>query len=65
LQSKEASERIAKLFLDKPVIGFDIEWKPQASALEGTKKNVSLIQLASEERIALSYCQVWERWNHR
>jgi len=52
-KSKEASERIAKLFLDKPVIGFDIEWKPQASALEGTKKNVSLIQLASEERIAL------------
>ena len=52
-KNKESSDRIAKLFLDKSVIGFDIEWKPQASAAEGTKKNVSLIQLASEERIAL------------
>lgn len=52
-RNKESSERIAKLFLDKSVIGFDIEWKAQASAAEGTKKNVSLIQFASEERIAL------------
>ena len=52
-RNKESSDRIAKLFLDKSVIGFDIEWKPQASAAEGTRKNVSLIQLASEERIAL------------
>jgi len=52
-RNKESSDRIAKLFLDKSVIGFDIEWKPQASAAEGTKKNVSLVQLASEDRIAL------------
>lgn len=52
-RNKESSDRIAKLFLDKSVIGFDIEWKPQASAAEGAKKNVSLVQLASEERIAL------------
>lgn len=51
--SKETTERIAKLFLDKEVIGFDIEWKPQAQVSEGIKKNVSLIQLASEERVAL------------
>lgn len=51
--SKETTERIAQLFLDKEVIGFDIEWKPQAQVGEGIKKNVSLIQLASEERIAL------------
>ncbi len=52
-KNRESSDRIAKLFLDQSVVGFDIEWKPQASAAEGTKKNVSLIQLASEERIAL------------
>ena len=52
-QSKEASERIAKMFLHKEVLGFDIEWKPNSLATEGIKKNVSLIQLASEERIAL------------
>ena len=52
-QSKEASERVAKMFMHEKVLGFDIEWKPQVLATEGIKKNVSLIQLASEERIAL------------
>ena len=52
-QSKETSERTAQLFLDKEVIGFDIEWKPQAQTTDGIRKNVSLIQIASEERIAL------------
>ena len=52
-RSKETAERIARLFLDEDVVGFDIEWKPQANANDGIKKNVSLIQLASEERIAL------------
>jgi hypothetical protein len=52
-RSKETSERIARLFLDQEVVGFDLEWKPQASAKEGIRKNVASIQLASEERIAL------------
>ncbi|KAI9818211.1 MAG: hypothetical protein M1827_000836 [Pycnora praestabilis] len=52
-RSKETTERISKLFLNEKVLGFDIEWKPQAQVIEGIKRNVSLIQLASEERIAL------------
>ena len=52
-KSLETTERVAKLFLDQGVLGFDIEWKPQASASDGIKKNVSLIQIASEERVAL------------
>ncbi|MCJ1474696.1 hypothetical protein MMC13_003356 [Lambiella insularis] len=52
-KSKEATERVAKLFLDKEVIGFDIEWKPHAQATDGIKKNISLIQLAIEDRIGL------------
>lgn len=52
-KSKETTERIAQLFLGQEILGFDIEWKPQAHATEGIKKNVALIQLASEERIAL------------
>ncbi|MCJ1408605.1 hypothetical protein MMC19_002680 [Ptychographa xylographoides] len=51
--SKETTERTARMFLDKAVIGFDVEWKPQALTSDGVKKNVSLIQMASEERIAL------------
>lgn len=52
-KSKETTERVAHLFLDQEVVGFDIEWKPHAFPTEGIRKNVALIQLASEERIAL------------
>ena len=52
-KTMEATERIAQLFLGKEVVGFDIEWKPGATPTDGIKNNVSLVQLASEERIAL------------
>ena len=52
-KSKDSTERISQLFLHKEVIGFDIEWKINATATDGVKKNVALIQIASEERIAL------------
>lgn len=52
-KSKEESEDIAKLFLNKEVIGFDIEWQPAAKAVHGIRENVSLVQIASEDRIAL------------
>lgn len=52
-RSKETGETVAKLFLDKPVLGFDIEWKPRANAAAGLKSNVSLIQLACEDRVGL------------
>lgn len=52
-QNKEDSERIALKFLDQEVIGFDIEWNQYATAKDGTRENVALVQLASEERIAL------------
>lgn len=52
-KNKEAMEPVAKLFLQEKVIGFDIEWMAQARSTDGIKRNVSLIQLASEDRIAL------------
>ena len=52
-KNKSDTERIAQLFLGQEVLGFDIEWKPNAQAKDGVKKNVSLIQMASEERVAL------------
>jgi hypothetical protein len=51
--SKATTEKIAKLFLDKEVIGFDLEWAPYAYFSNNIKKNVSLVQLACDERIAL------------
>ncbi|KAJ9294259.1 hypothetical protein DTO271G3_7121 [Paecilomyces variotii] len=52
-KSLERTEQVARYFLDSPVVGFDIEWKAQASLSDGIQNNLSLIQLANEERIAL------------
>ncbi|KAL6716264.1 hypothetical protein ACLMJK_005830 [Lecanora helva] len=49
----EDTERVAKLFLNEEVIGFDIEWSTNASFKDGIKKNVALIQIASEQRVTL------------
>ena len=62
-KSKETTDRVARLFLDQEVVGFDIEWKPQASSKEGIRKNVALIQLASEERIALFHLALFKGSN--
>lgn len=55
-QSYEATEARAKLFLNEPVIGFDLEWE-FASTMKGDspdiKRNVSLIQIACEDKIGL------------
>ncbi|KAI9808126.1 MAG: hypothetical protein M1825_004583 [Sarcosagium campestre] len=56
----ESSERIAKLFLDGDVIGFDLEWKANVTASKGPRQNVSLIQVASEHRIALFHLALFE-----
>lgn len=42
-----------KHFLGQPVLGFDLEWYPYATAQSGPRANVSLIQLASPDRIGL------------
>ncbi len=55
-KSKQTTEAVLKQhFLGKPVIGFDIEWKFGASTHNGPKKNVSLVQIACEDRIILSH----------
>lgn len=56
----EHAERAAVLFSDSKVLGFDIEWKPQAQISAGIKSNVSLIQIANEERIALFHIALFK-----
>ncbi|TAQ85859.1 hypothetical protein B7494_g5808 [Chlorociboria aeruginascens] len=60
-KSKHTAERTMQYFQDKKVLGFDIEWMAQASAGQGAKKNVSLIQIASEDRIALIHLAVFPK----
>ena len=54
-KSKETTERVAQMFLDREVVGFDIEWKPNSVASDGITKNVALIQIANEERVLLAH----------
>ncbi|OJJ36853.1 hypothetical protein ASPWEDRAFT_431801 [Aspergillus wentii DTO 134E9] len=52
-KSLRNTEEVAKLFLQDEIIGFDMEWKAQASSTDGIQDNVSLIQIANKDRIAL------------
>ncbi|KAK4616420.1 Werner syndrome ATP-dependent helicase [Fulvia fulva] len=53
-KSFEVAERQARLFTNENVLGFDLEWEPQTSIKTGhIKRNVSLIQIAAEDKIAL------------
>ncbi|CCD56214.1 hypothetical protein ACHAO1_001177 [Botrytis cinerea] len=61
LQTTEQTLR--QHFLGKKVLGFDIEWKAEARAHHGPKKNVSLIQLATEERIGLFHIALFPQVN--
>lgn len=54
-KSKEATEKVAQLFLEEKIVGFDIEWMKNAKKNEGITKNVSLIQIASESRVLLAH----------
>jgi hypothetical protein len=58
-RNMEVAERVAKLFVDKKVLGFDIEWKPWASP-KSIKDNASLVQIASEDRIALFHISLFQ-----
>lgn len=50
----QQAEDVAKLFLNQNVIGFDIEWEKGAKfGVNSIKENVSLVQIACEDRIAL------------
>jgi ribonuclease D len=52
-KTKEESERIARKFLDEPLLGFDMEWPWESHSRHTLQEKVSLIQLACEDKIAL------------
>ncbi|KAF2710278.1 ribonuclease H-like protein [Pleomassaria siparia CBS 279.74] len=58
-RNMEVAEKVAKYFVDDKVLGFDIEWKPWSSATS-IKGNASLIQIASEDRIALFHISLFD-----
>ena len=61
-RSKYTTERtLQQYFLDKKILGFDIEWQPETHRNSGPKKNVSLVQLASEDRIGLFHIALYPK----
>lgn len=61
-KSVHTTERVLQnYFMDEKVIGFDIEWKENAHRNSDAKSNVSLIQIASETRIALFHVALYPK----
>ncbi|KAI6710041.1 hypothetical protein JHW43_007422 [Diplocarpon mali] len=59
-KSIHTTEQVLKTyFKNVKVLGFDIEWKENALRHHGAKNNVSLIQIASEDRIALFHIALY------
>lgn len=53
-KSLHTAERVCQqYFLNEKVIGFDLEWSIEGYKTASPQKNVSLIQLASQSRVAL------------
>ncbi|CAN9213860.1 unnamed protein product [Alternaria sp. RS040] len=52
-KTKAQSETYAKQFLDEPVIGFDMEWPWNDWKKDDLQNKIGLIQIASEDKIAL------------
>ena len=49
----EQMEKVSQLFMNEEVLGVDLEWKMRVSSANSIKENLSLIQVASDERVAL------------
>jgi exonuclease 3'-5' domain-containing protein 2 len=59
-KSLHTTERVLQTyFMSTPLLGFDIEWLQNAHRNSGPKQNVSLIQIASEERVALFHIALY------
>lgn len=58
--SQETMELVCRQhFLGQDVLGFDLEWLPFATRNSGPRENVSLIQLASPDRIGLFHVAIF------
>ncbi|KAF9737412.1 hypothetical protein PMIN03_000900 [Paraphaeosphaeria minitans] len=51
--NKARSEELAQKFLEEPVVGFDMEWPCFPGQNPPLQKRIGLIQIASEDKIAL------------
>ena len=61
-KSQHTTERVLQqYFMNEKVLGFDLEWQPEATKNHGPRKNVCLVQLASSSRIALFHLSLYPK----
>jgi hypothetical protein len=61
-KSLHTTERVLQeYFMNEKLIGFDLEWAPDASRFQGVRRNVSLVQIASESRIGLFHIALYPK----
>jgi hypothetical protein len=61
-KSAHTTERVLQqYFMNEKLIGFDLEWAPDASKFQSVRRNVSLVQIASESRIALFHIALYPK----
>ena len=61
-KTKHTTERVLKqYFMNEKMLGFDLEWAPDATKFQSARRNVSLIQIASQNRIALFHVALYPK----
>jgi hypothetical protein len=61
-KTKHTTERVLKqYFMNEKILGFDLEWAPDATRSQGARRNVSLVQIASQSRIALFHIALYPK----
>lgn len=58
-RSAHTAERALQYLLNEEFLGLDLEWVPEASRFSGPRRNVSLVQLASQSRIVLLHLSLY------
>ncbi|KAK3944204.1 putative Werner syndrome helicase [Diplogelasinospora grovesii] len=61
-KSRHTTERVLQqYFAHEKVLGFDLEWAPDATKAQGPRRNICLVQLASSSRIALFHLALYPK----
>ncbi|KAH8887438.1 ribonuclease H-like protein [Thozetella sp. PMI_491] len=61
-KSRHTTERVLKqYFMNEKILGFDLEWEADATKIQGPRRNVCLVQLASPTRVALFHLSLYPK----
>lgn len=60
-KSAQTAERALQYLEGEKLLGLDLEWSPQARASSGVRKNISLVQMASQSRVVLLHLALYPR----